>query len=212
MTSGFQVPNAVQLRVSIDRIEPQIWRRVIVPSSFNLRDLHLVLQAAFGWMNAHLHEFEIGGLRFADADVANAENGRDDSRAFEEMDVRLRDFTREPGTIFRYVYDMGDNWEHTVCLEKHVAIDSAPKVAKCTEGARARPPEDVGGPSGYQDFLEALLDPAHEEHRQLKRWAGGHFDPERFDLEVINDDLSRALRANAKRRLHQPNPSNVRDP
>src|SRR5438876_1694992 len=136
MSIGFQVPNAVQLRVSIDRIEPQIWRRVIVPSSFNLRDLHLVLQAAFGWMNAHLHEFEIDGLRFGDADVANAENGRDDSRAFEEMDVRLRDFTREPGTIFRYVYDMGDNWEHTVCLEKHVAIDSAPKVAKCTEGAR----------------------------------------------------------------------------
>lgn len=75
MMSGFQRPNAVQMRVSIDRIEPQIWRRLIVPSSFNLRDLHLVLQAAFGWTNAHLHEFEIGGLRFGDADIANGENG-----------------------------------------------------------------------------------------------------------------------------------------
>ena len=185
MTSGFQVPNAVELRVSIERIEPQIWRRLIVPSNFNLRDLHLVLQAAFGWTNAHLHEFEIGGLRFGDADIANAENGPDDARAFDEMDVRLRDFTREPGTIFRYVYDMGDNWEHTVFLEKHVAIEPVPKNARCLEGARARPPEDVGGPSGYQEFLEAVLDRSHEEHRAMKRWAGGHFDPEWFDLELI---------------------------
>ena len=210
MTIGFQVPNAVQLRVSIDRIEPQIWRRLVVPSSFNLRELHLVLQAAFGWMNAHLHEFEIGGLRFGDADVANAENGRDDSRAFEEMDVRLRDFTREPRTTFSYVYDMGDNWVHTVCLEKHVAIDPAPKVARCIEGARARPPENVGGPSGYQEFLEAILDPTHEEQRQMKRWAGGYFDQEWCDLELINGDVSEAFRANLKRRLHQPKPSTVR--
>src|SRR5437773_5560423 len=157
MTSGFQVPNAVQLRVSIDRIEPQIWRRLIVPSSYNLRDLHLVLQAALGWTNAHLHEFEIGGLRFGDSDIANAENGPEDARAFDEMDVRLRDFTREPGTTLSYVYDMGDNWGHTVCLEKHVSLELAPKV-RCSEGARARPLEDVGGASGYQEFLEALLD------------------------------------------------------
>jgi hypothetical protein len=96
MTSGFQVPNAVELRVSIDRIEPQIWRRLVVPSSFNLRDLHLVLQAAFGWMNTHLHEFEIGGLRFGD-ELADAERGPEDARTFN---------TREPGATFSYVYDM----------------------------------------------------------------------------------------------------------
>jgi hypothetical protein len=209
MTGRFREFNAVQLRVSIDRIEPQIWRRLIVPTSFNLRDLHLVLQAAFGWTNAHLHEFEIGGLRFADVDVANAEIGRDDSRAFEEMGVRLRDFTREPGSTFSYVYDMGDNWVHTVVLEKHLELEPAPKVAQCVEGERARPPEDVGGVSGYQEFLEAVLDPTHEEHRSMLRWAGGHFDPEWFDLELINGDLSRAHRANLKRRLHQPKPNMV---
>jgi pRiA4b ORF-3-like protein len=207
MKSGFQVPNAVQLRVSIGRIEPQIWRRLLVPLGFNLRELHLVLQAAFGWTNAHLHEFEIGGLRFGDAHIADEGEGPEDGHAFEEMEVRLRDFTREPGTRFSYVYDMGDNWVHTVCLEKRVALELAPKLATCTGGARARPPEDVGGPSGYQDFLEALLDPAHEEHRQMKRWAGGHFDPEWFDLDLINGDLSRAFRSNLKRRLHQPKSS-----
>jgi pRiA4b ORF-3-like protein len=209
MTRGYQRSNAVQLRVWIDRIEPQIWRRLVVPSSFTLRDLHLVLQAAFGWTHAHLHEFEIGGLRFGDADIANAENGPEDARALDEMEVRLRDFTREPGTEFRYIYDMGDNWVHAVCLEKHVAIDPAPKMARCIDGARARPPEDVGGPSGYQNFLEAVLDPTHDEHKQIKRWAGGHFDPEWFDLELINGDLAHAFRVNLKRRVHQPKPSTV---
>jgi Plasmid pRiA4b ORF-3-like protein len=206
MTSGFQVPNAVQLRVSIDRIEPQIWRRLVVPLHFNLRELHLVLQAAFGWTNSHLHEFEIGGLRYGD-ELADAERAEDDPRTFEEMEVRLRDFTREPGTTFSYVYDMGDNWVHTVCLAKHMAIEPVPKAARCLEGGRARPPEDVGGPSGYQDFLEALLDPGHEEHRHMKRWAGGHFNPEWFDLDLTNKDVARALHMNLKRRARQPRPS-----
>jgi pRiA4b ORF-3-like protein len=201
--AGFREFTAMQVRASIDRIEPQIWRRLVVPLHFNLRELHLVLQAAFGWTNAHLHEFEIGGLRYGD-EFADAERGEDEPRSFDEMEVRLRDFTREPGTEFRYVYDMGDNWVHTVRLEESLELESAPKIARCVEGARARPPEDVGGPSGYQEFLEAVLDRSHEEHRAMLRWAGGHFDPEWFDLELTNKDVARALHANLKRRVHQP--------
>jgi hypothetical protein len=199
MAGRFREFNAVQVRASIDCIKPQIWRRLLVPLLFNLHELHLVLQAGFGWTNSHLHEFEIGGLRFCDADMANAGNGLDDARALEEINVRLRDFTRKPGTKFRYVYDMGDNWEHTVRLEKHVGLEPAPIIARCLEGARARPPEDVGGPSGYQEFLEVLLDPSHEEHKQIKRWAGRHFDPECFDLDLVNKDVARALHANLNR-------------
>jgi hypothetical protein len=191
------------VRVSIDRIEPRIWRRLVVPLQFNLRELHLVLQAAFGWTNSHLHEFEIGGLSYGD-ELANAERADDDPRVFDEMEVRLLDFTGKPGTTFRYIYDMGDNWVHTVCLEKHFGLEPAPKVARCVEGGRARPPEDVGGPSGYQEFLEAVFDPFHEEHQAMKGWAGGHFNPEWFDLELINKDLARAFHANLKRRVHQP--------
>jgi hypothetical protein len=206
MVGRFREFTAVQVRVAIDRIEPQIRRRLVVPLHFNLRELHLVLQAAFGWTNSHLHEFEIGGLSYGE-EWANAERTEDDARVFDEMEVRLRDFTREPGPTFRYVYDMGDNWVHTVCLEQSLEVEPAPKVARCVEGARARPPEDVGGPSGYQEFLEAVLDRSHEEHRAMLRWAGGHFDPEWFDLELINKDVARALHANLKRRTHQPKQS-----
>jgi hypothetical protein len=202
MAARFREFSAVQVRVSIDRIEPQIWRRLVVPLHFNLRELHLVVQAAFGWTNSHLHEFEIGGLSYGD-ELFDAERDDDDPKVFDEMEVRLRDFTREPGTTFRYVYDMGDNWVHTVCLENSLELEPAPKVARCVEGARARPPEDVGGPSGYQEFLEAVLDRSHEEHRATLRWAGGHFDHEWFDLELTNKDVERALHANLKRRVHQ---------
>ena len=207
---GYASPNAIQLHVSLDDIKPVIWRRLIVPSHFNLREIHLVLQAAFGWMEAHLHEFEIGGLRYGDAEHANAENAETDARTFEERDVALRDFTREPGTAFKYMYDFGDNWIHTVCLEKHVALDSPAKVATCVDGERARPPEDVGGRGGYERFLEAVADPEHEDHKDMKRWCGGHFDPAWFDLALVNKDLTQALKSNVKRRLHQPRP--VRQP
>src|SRR5262245_27163201 len=111
---AYAVPNAVQVHVSLDGIKPLIWRRLVVPLGFSLRDLHLVLQAAFGWMNAHLYEFQIGGLRFGDAHFANAEMGEGDARAFDDAEVRLRDFSRKPQTKFKYVYDFGDDWVHTI--------------------------------------------------------------------------------------------------
>lgn len=201
----YEEPNAVQVHASLDRIKPVIWRRLAVPLDFSLRDLHLVLQAAFGWMNAHLYEFQIGGLRFGDADFANQEKGERDSQTFADTEVRLQDFSRKPGTKFKYVYDFGDDWVHTITLEKRVVVGTL-KVASCIDGARARPPEDVGGPSGYQEFLEVLSDCYHEEHAHMTRWCGGHFDPAWFDLELINSDLARAFRANVRRRLHQPKP------
>ena len=73
-------------------------------------------------------------------------------------------------------------------------------------GARARPPEDVGGVPGYEHFLAVMADPDDPEHADLKRWCGGHFDPEWFDLALTDKDVRNALRPNVRRRLHQPKP------
>ncbi|AXA39392.1 plasmid pRiA4b ORF-3 family protein [Rhizobium leguminosarum] len=62
----FQRPNAVQVRITLDEIKPKIWRRLVLPSTWNLEQLHLAIQAAFNWWNYHLSEFQIGGLRFGD--------------------------------------------------------------------------------------------------------------------------------------------------
>jgi hypothetical protein len=197
--------NAIQIRVSIDDIAPPAWRRLIVPIDWNLEQLHLTIQAAFNWWNYHLHEFQIGGLRFGDAAAAYEGSCEDDPKVFEQTDVRLGDFMRT-GASFKYLYDFGDSWSHTVELEQWLSFDVAPKTAKCVEGARARPPEDVGGILGYERFLEILADPSDPEHRETKQWCGGYFDPEWFDLATVDKDVSNALKPNVKRRLHQPKP------
>ena len=197
--------NATRLRITIDDVEPLVWRRLVVPLSWRLDQLHLAIQAAFNWWNSHLHEFRIGGLRYGDPDVEDMAF-EDSPRLFDEREVKLRDFGRENGVRFTYAYDFGDNWRHTVEIEELLALDIEPNLATCVDGARARPPEDVGGVSGYEAFLAIMADPRDTEHGDMKRWCGGHFDPEWFDLAIVDKDVKNALKANVRRRLHQPKP------
>jgi len=92
---------------------------------------------------------------------------------------------------FYYEYDFGDDWMHEIRFEKASNPEATVTHAVCTEGARACPPEDIGGPFGYEDFLAALADPDHEMHEELKEWIGGPFDPEAFSLAKINARLKR---------------------
>ena len=56
-------------------------------------------------------------------------------------------------------------------------------------GARCCPPEDVGGPYSYSEFLEAIDDPLHEDHAHFAEWAGEGFDPEAFEPRDVNEQL-----------------------
>lgn len=197
--TAWEEPNAVQIKVTLDDIEPPIWRRLLVPLTTTLSELHHILQAAMGWTDSHLHQFEIGGLRYGDLEMLNQDRFEGDAQAFDASEVRLRDFQfwYDDGPSFVYVYDFGDDWRHTVQLEKLLALKPAPKSATCIEGVRSCPPEDVGGPPGYFEFLRVLLSPEPEEieeQRQLKRWSGGKFDPERFDLAKADKAVRGALR------------------
>ena len=197
--AGWQRPNAIQLRVTLLDIEPAIWRQLVVPIDTTLAELHRILQAAFGWKDCHLHHFDVGGLHYGDAHFFDAENGPDEPRTFEAADVRLRDFHMgfDGGPVIEYVYDFGDNWVHAVVLEKELVLTPAPKTATCTGGARSCPPEDVGGPPGYFEFLRVLLRPEPDEideQKHLKRWSGGKFDPERFDPAQTDKAVRGALR------------------
>jgi Plasmid pRiA4b ORF-3-like protein len=185
----------IQATVTIEEIDPPIWRRLLLPTTLNLAELHHVLQAAFGWYDAHLHEFIIGGLAYGAPELAR-EGFDDEPRLFEASEVHLRDFDlyHVPQPSFLYHYDFGDSWMHRVTFEALVPKDPTGRYPACTGGARHRPPEDAGGPRGYADFLEAWSDPAHEEHEAMRRWAGRAFHPEKFSPEATDKAVRAAWR------------------
>jgi len=175
----------LQLKIELAGMKPLVWRRVIVPETITLARLHQVIQAAMGWEDYHLYEFEIAGEHYGipDPDAPFGLPAVSETRA--KLGACLRGVQS-----FRYVYDFGDDWEHKIKIEKVLPTDAC-AVPICIGGANACPPEDVGGRYGYADFLEAIADPAHPEHRDLLDWRGGTFDPKAFDPDVIDRRLQR---------------------
>src|SRR5208283_1217643 len=94
---------------------------------------------------------------------------------------------------FVYTYDFGDGWDHDVVVEEIGASKPGTRYPVCLKGSRACPPEDVGGVSGYVEYLEALGDPTHDRHDEFMRWRG-EFDPEAIDLDAINKALRKRRR------------------
>lgn len=172
---------ACQLKISLAGLRPPIWRRVQVRDC-SLTRLHEIIQLVMGWHFSHLWAFEIGGEQYGENPW-----GQSDMRS--SRSVKLSRFVGEGVKKFGYTYDFGDNWEHIVTIEKVLAPDPTAKYPKCTAGKRACPPEDCGGPWSYDEFLEAINDPKHDDHEDLLEWIGGEFDPEEFDLNEVNRQL-----------------------
>ncbi|MFL6164240.1 MAG: plasmid pRiA4b ORF-3 family protein [Jatrophihabitantaceae bacterium] len=153
---------------------------ILAPAAANretLRELHAVIQTAMGWQDYHLHLFEIDGVRCGDVEDLDGPLGDEETYTVCEAAATA--------TEFSYDYDFGDGWSHEIRVEP-AAGTSGPQLI---DGARACPPEDCGGPWGYQDLLEVLAEPTHEEYHQLLEWLDGPFDPESFDLAETNAHL-----------------------
>lgn len=177
-------PQAYQLKVTLRGIKPRIWRRILMPGSMNLEDLHYVIQTVMGWGNSHLHEFTLRGKEYADP-VFELDDAEDERR------VRLDRCGLQKGASFLYTYDFGDSWEHEIKVEKVLTPEEKLTHPACLAGERAGPPEDCGGVWGYESLLEALSDPDHPDHEDMLEWVGGRLDPEAFDLEAVNQELQR---------------------
>ncbi len=177
--------------IALKGIRPPIWRRILVSESSTLRDLHAVVQAVFGWSDYHLHEFEIGRLTYGDpeSDEFGELQLHDDAR------TKLRALDLGEGRSFLYRYDFGDDWEHIVRVEKILPKERGMLLPRCLGGGRACPPEDVGGVGGYARCLEAIKDPADEEHASFLQWIGRAFDPEAFDAQRVDDQLRSAAQS-----------------
>ena len=175
-----------QLKITLQDVKPPVWRRVIVPSELTLFHLHHVIQIVMGWEDCHLHDFTIQQTRYA---VPSPEDFDD---PIDERETALCDVAG-PRSRFVYQYDLGDEWEHAILVEKVFGDETLQPI--CMDGARTCPPEDSGGPWGYAEKLEALANPDDDESEDLRDWIGMDFDPERFDRDAVNMELQRFFRS-----------------
>jgi Plasmid pRiA4b ORF-3-like protein len=172
-----------QLKITLKDSKPPIWRRVQVPADVTLAKLHQIIQAAMGWYDSHLHQFTVRGTSYGEP---HPDYGFEMKN---ERSVKLNQVAPTEKSKLVYQYDFGDDWEHDIVVEKILPAEAGVRYPVCLTGKRACPPEDVGGVWGYEAMLEAINDPKHPEHDDMIEWLEEDFDPEAFDLEVVNRRL-----------------------
>jgi hypothetical protein len=187
----------LRFTVTIEGIEPPIWRRIEIPATYDFWGLHVAIQDAMGWLDYHLHEFTV-------PDPSTGELVRVGIPADDFPDARptapgwalsVAPYFHEPGVSVRYVYDFGDDWVHRLTYEGLSPRAPGTKYPRCVGGARRCPPEDCGGIGGFGEFLAVIADPEHEGHDAMLTWAGGAYDPDEFDpAQVRFDDPAKRLR------------------
>jgi Plasmid pRiA4b ORF-3-like protein len=167
---------------------PAVWRRVIVPGRYTFFRFHRVIQAAFGWENAHLFQFSPKGWGSEPAIGLLLED--DEMNTQDCKKIKLSQIFSKPQQSYTYIYDFGDNWLHRILLEK--VIDENLERAVLVEGEGVCPPEDCGGVWGYEELKAVMADCGHEEHESMKEWLGLGPD-ERWNAGAF--DLKRAQEA-----------------
>jgi len=169
------------LKITIDGINPPIWRKIQVQETFSLNKLHHIIQIAFGWWNYHLYMFGKYEQRIGDPTLWA------DGETVWDKKVKIKDVLQKEGDKFPYEYDMGDSWKHTIVLEK-ITVDKS-RVVRCIDGCRAAPPEDCGGIGGYQELIHHRYHPEKDGYIELLEWLDDDYDPEKFDLKEVNKSL-----------------------
>ena len=170
------------IEVALARVEPKVWRRLSIPADYSLAQVHRILQIAMCWGDDHLHVFNVGENEYSDPafDLGETED---------EGGLTLAGAFSKSTKHVRYVYDFGDDWVHDLKLLERKSVTGEDLRPQCIAGARACPPEDIGGPGGYARFLKVISDPTHEEYEEMLEWAGGPFDPEAFNHRDVDAAL-----------------------
>lgn len=174
-----------RLKIVLEGTYPSVYRTIDIQKDATFYDLHKTIQIAFSWYDAHLHEFRTGTVVIGDP--TNDEFG--DMGIRDEHTIKLEDIFLKPKDSLRYIYDFGDDWIHTVTLEKIVPKEEKYHYPRCVRGKRCAPPEDIGGVWGFEEFKEAMSDHSHEAHEEWREWYDHDFDPDAFSLKEVNKQL-----------------------
>lgn len=178
----------LQFKIVLKDTRPQIWRRIQVLDSGTFWALHVAIQDSMGWLDSHLHEFFIPDIQTPNSVSVGMPDMYGYNNVLPGWDVPITRFFRNVGDRATYVYDFGDDWIHSVVVEKVLPVNPAITYPICVGGKRACPPEDCGGPWGYKSLLKALADADHPEHDNVVEWLEEDFDPADFSPEYVYFD------------------------
>jgi len=183
------------LRIELEDIKPLIWRRVSVRTSMKLKAAHDVIQSIMGWLDCHLWEFAANGQGYSMLVPNDADwNERIKDVAKTKLSALLASGVREIG----YVYDMGDNWQHRIIVDKLKAAEPGALYPQFLGGERRCPPEDCGGMPGYYEFLNNIASKQDKKRKTVLDWYGGPYDADEIGEQQIIIALSHI--GNTKRR------------
>ena len=176
------------LRIELEDIKPLIWRRVGVRTSMTLKAVHDVIQTIMGWLDCHLWELAANGRRYSMLVPNVADwNERIKDVAKTKLSALLATGVSEIG----YLYDMGDNWQHRIIVEKLKAAEPGAHYPQFLGGERRCPPEDCGGIPGYYEFLNNIASKQNKKRQAALDWYGGPYDPDEIDEQQIITALNR---------------------
>ena len=178
----------LQMKIQLARVtKPPVWRRLQIPAQTRLDELHQIIQAAFGWVDHHLHVFEVGRERFGPADPELDLDFADERR------FTLADLVGGGGDRITYTYDFGDDWEHHITVEDVLEPDPGVAYPLLMTAKGVCPPEDCGGVWGWAELKAVLADPHDEEHTERREWLGlgedDVLDPAAVDADEIRSRL-----------------------
>ena len=190
----------VHLRITLDDIKPKVSRLIAVPFGIWLDGLHLVFQAAMGWTNSHLYMIQARDCAWG---MPAPDFG--DNELLPANKSTLADLVADTAAKrFKYVYDFGDDWQHSVRIEKLTIAAPGVGYPLLLEATGRCPPEDVGGREGYAEMLSVLSDPAHERHAEFVEWYGRDFDPKAVDTDRLEQAVAALAKLMGRRKVPKP--------
>jgi len=182
-----------QFKITLCGTRPPIWRRIQVPESYTFYDLHVAIQDAMGWLDYHLHMFEVEDKETKGAYLRFESPFTDPD--FEEegliltTEVPIKAFFKKPKDKALYSYDYGDGWQIDVTLERVLPREPNKTYPVCLAGELAGPPEDCGGIPGYYRSVKAVKNKDNSEG--LLTWLGS-WKPDNFNPQRVRFDNPRS--------------------
>jgi len=181
------------LKITFEDITPHIWRRIILPAGATFNRLHETIQHVTNFQST-LEPYHTFGVEIDDYFITNNESILEDYKGKTYYGKTVKqpasikiDSYLEKHSHFIYNYDFGDDWRILVELEE-IVEDYYFGYPTLLNGEGTAPPEDVGGPPGYEAFLEVYQDSTHPDYLSTYAWAEEQFYLP-LDIAWLNDRL-----------------------